>query len=114
MPAKFIDYLGQLPQALGVVGQVYGQRFPSEEVEALWHMVPGHFSVEWVTATSEFVIKDIVRYQWKHRSTPVGIRTIKATECFDYDLWVKTFQDLWNEGHPDIVAAQNIDPDRAP
>lgn len=113
MPAKFSYTRGQqLPTTWPQNGNLRGKPFPPDDVEALWHMVPGDFSVEYVAATHTFVIKDLANLKPPPRGrfmSIVGLRTIPAGRSFDYQVWVDVFKSLCAEAAAATLSAQNID-----
>lgn len=115
MPAKFCTPRGQFANE-NMLPTLYGKRFPTDDIQALWHMVPGEFSVEFSTGTHEFVIKDLNRLSpGRHRfESPTGMRLIPANKSFEYNRWLEAFQDLCKEAREGIMSGQDIDPKRAP
>lgn len=95
-----------MAHSVGGVGMLYDRTFPPDDVEALWHMVPGDFTIEWVTATSTFVIKS--SHEWD-RTGVNGVQTIHAKDSFDFERWMAAFRALMPRESGDIMSPRSLD-----
>lgn len=120
MAARFVNF-NRISDALpseykaDAIGMISGKTFPPDDVKALWHMVPGEYTVEFVPATSMFLIRNIgvpVEVSPWGNPTPDGTALIHAKVCFEFEVWVKAFQDLYNKGEATTLSRQNIDKSR--
>lgn len=88
---------------------LYGKPWPTDEIEALWHMIPGDFTIEWVAPTMCFVIKNMETPQRLGRFMMYANQTIPAAHAFDFGLWVRVFQSLLQERDLSIVSPRSLD-----
>lgn len=76
------------------IDTLYGKRFPSEEIQALWNMITEDIKVEWV-ATGVFVLTRLrVDIPGGHIGTIQPIAMISADAGHDYECWACAIQKL--------------------
>lgn len=80
----------------GAKDTLYGEPFPSEEVEAFWHMVPDTVVVNWVTGLGLFVIEllipDAITFAGDTQYYRRG--QIKAEDANKLSVWMETLNKL--------------------
>ena len=86
MAVRFIKpgFLGEDGSAMGPC-TLYGEPFPSEELQALWHMWPDRITIHWVPGLSQFVV-----YNTTYGTE--GMLTAEAAK--DVEQWRQRFMSL--------------------
>lgn len=93
MPARLISSSnfsldGKQHERIGK-DMLWGQPFPPDDIQALWHMVPGNYVIYWFRKRRDFV----VTYTFEVTCTS-GHAHISSEDALVYEKWVELFEQL--------------------
>lgn len=99
MPVKLISAAGSISKRDSLGATLFGKPFPSEEIQAYWHMVPDWYVVRWWAGLSIFTVYRMVDpYSLREHGHTIE-RRVMATEASKLETWMRVITELHREWH---------------